>query len=422
VFVTAREVEQGRMTSEQLVRESLERATAREATLHAWAFLDPEQALQEARQRDKQAPVGPLHGIPIAIKDLSDTQTHPTSYGSSAYARHRPVMDAACVALARAAGAVILGKTATVEFGASRPCATTNPHNEKHTPGGSSAGSAAVVGDRQVLLATGTQTGGSIIRPAAFCGAVGFKPTFGSISPAGTKGYSWSLDTVGAFAACVDDVAVFFDVLRGARDVRLPAPLGSSPRIGVFWGPFVDRATRAATDAVEDVAARCSRAGAAVSQAEHPANFERSLDWQRTVSRYEMGRSLLPEQRSANSSELGSVLLHEIARGHQIENAVYVESKEGSTQLAGDVDALLARHDVLLTLATPGEAPRGLSTTGDATFCLSWSLLGLPCLAIPVARGPSGLPLSIQLVGARYRDRTLLEIGSWIEQLVPSSF
>jgi Asp-tRNA(Asn)/Glu-tRNA(Gln) amidotransferase A subunit family amidase len=412
-----RGIRSGQWTSEQVVRASLERAMAREEELHAWACLGVEEAIEEARQRDRQPARGLLHGLPIGIKDLSDTQALPTTYGSPAYAGHRPFMDAACVALACAAGAVILGKTATVEFGATRPCGTTNPHNKLHTPGGSSAGSAAAVADGQILLATGTQTGGSIIRPAAFCGAVGFKPTFGSLSPVGTKGYSWSLDTVGAFATCVADVALFFDVLRG-RDESAPLSYaGPAPRIGFFPGPFADRADSAAAAVLDQVAARCSRAGATVRSLGCPVGFEQSLGWHRTISRYEMGRSLLPERCSAQAEELGPTLLSEIERGRHVDDESYLLAKACGLDLALTVEALMADHDVLLTLATPGEAPYGLESTGDATFNLSWSLIGLPCISLPIARGPLGLPLSIQLVGARHGDRQLLEAAHWIERI-----
>lgn len=355
-------IESGRWTSEQLVRASLEKAAAREDELHAWACLSIDEALAQARQLDRQPCKGLLHGIPIGVKDLSDTAALPTTYGSPAYAGHRPVMDAACVALARAAGAVILGKTATVEFGATRPCSTTNPHNIQHTPGGSSSGSAAAVADGQVLLATGTQTGGSIIRPAAFCGVVGFKPGFGAISPAGTKGYAWSLDTVGAFATCVADIALFFDVLRGARASQPLLAQSRAPRIGVFLGPFADRAERAAIDAIERVAASCSKAGASVRSVRSPPDFEHSLEWHRCISRYEMGHSLAPEQHSDAAEKLGSVLHQEIERGQQVEERMYREAKVRRLELSARFDTLMTQHDVLLTLATPGEAPAGLKT------------------------------------------------------------
>jgi Asp-tRNA(Asn)/Glu-tRNA(Gln) amidotransferase A subunit family amidase len=416
VLACVRGIESGRWTSEQLVRASIEKAIAREHELHAWACLGIDEALAQARQADRQPCKGLLHGIPIGIKDLSDTATLPTAYGSPAYAENRPIMDAACVALARTAGAVILGKTATVEFGATRPCNTTNPHNIQHTPGGSSSGSAAAVADGQVLLATGTQTGGSIIRPAAFCGVVGFKPGFGAISPAGTKGYSWSLDTVGAFATCVADVALFFDVLRGARTSQLLPTLSIAPRIGVFLGPFADRAESAAIEAIEYVAASCNKAGASVRDVRSPTAFEQTLEWHRCISRYEMGRSLMPEQQSDNAVKLGSVLHQEIERGQQVDERMYREAKVCRLELSAIFDTLMTQNDVLLTLATPGEAPRGLENTGDATFNLSWSLLGLPCLSLPVAFGSSGLPLSVQLVGTRHDDRALLEAANWIEK------
>lgn len=418
VLECVRGIESGRWTAEQLVRASLERACAREHELHAWAYLGIDEALAQARQLDRSPCKGLLHGIPIGVKDLSDTATLPTSYGSPAYAGHRPVMDAACVALARTAGAVILGKTATVEFGATRPCATTNPHDLQHTPGGSSSGSAAAVADGQVLLATGTQTGGSIIRPAAFCGVVGFKPGLGAISPAGTKGYAWSLDTVGALATCVADVALFFDALRGARASQpLPAH-GNAPRIGVFLGPFAGQASHAAIQAIDHVAARCCKAGASVRCVPPQPGFEHSLDWHRCISRYEMGRSLVPEQHSSSAAQLGSVLHQEIERGQHVDEQHYQHAQAGRLELSSRFDTLMTRFDVLLTFATPGEAPRGLASTGDATFNLSWSLLGLPCLSLPVAFGPSGLPLAVQLIGPRLGDRRLLEAAHWIENTV----
>lgn len=414
----AHRIDSGKLSSEQLVRTRLAHAQEREDALHAWAWLASDEALSEARACDGGPRRGILHGVPIGIKDLSDTATLPTSYGSPAYAGHRPVMDSACVALARSAGAVILGKTATVEFGATRPCATTHPQNPLHTPGGSSAGSAAVVADGQVPLATGTQTGGSIIRPAAFCGVVGFKPSFASISTAGTKGYAWSLDTVGLLAQSADDAALFFDALCGATESKPLPDAIAAPHIGVFPGPFVDRAQPAALDLLERVVTACSRAGARINTTAWPAGFEHSLDWHRTVSRYELGRSLMPERR-AFDVRLGQILLQEIEQGWNVGQDSYFGAKACAAKLGRQVDALLATRDVLLTLATAGEAPKGLHATGDASFNLTWSLLGLPCLSLPLGCGPGGLPLSVQLVGARQSDRKLLCIGHWIQRLFP---
>ncbi|SEG81768.1 amidase [Bosea lathyri] len=414
----ARSIREGRATAEAVVSKSLERAAASEAVLQAWHAFEPELALEQARRLDRQPAKGLLHGVPIAIKDLSDTSDLPTAYGSPVYRDHRPAMDAACVAALRAAGAVVLGKTATVEFGASRPCATTNPHNPLHTPGGSSAGSAAVVADGQVSLSTGTQTGGSIIRPAAFCGVVGFKPTFGSIAVAGTKSYAWSLDTVGGFANSVADVSLLFEAMSGHERSRFDESDCRPPRIGIFLGPFADVAAPSTVDALMRVAAACSRAGATVREIDAPAIFRHTLEWQRAISRYEMGRSLLPETRAFSPEELGEVLLAEIRAGQAVPETSYIAAKAGASRLATELQSLFADTDLLLALSTPGEAPFGLASTGDATFCLGWSLLGLPTLNLPAGTGPQNLPLGVQLVGPRYGDECLLRFAAWVERVV----
>lgn len=413
----ARAIRLGHVTCEHMVRASLERAAAAEPTMHAWHSLDPETAIGEARRRDRERPSGPLHGVPVAIKDLSDTADFPTCYGSPAYRGHRPKVDAACVAALRAAGAVILGKAATVEFGASRPCETTNPHNRAHTPGGSSAGSAAVVADLQVPLATGTQTGGSIIRPAAFCGVVGFKPTFGALSLAGTKSYAWSLDTMGGFARDVADMALLYAALRGGEPVR-ERHERRAPRIGIFRGPFDEIATAAAVEARTRVASACDRKGARVREIAAPAAFAGSLAWQRTISRYEMGRSLLPEVQRFPEQVLGPELCRDILAGREIPEDEYEGAKASGRLLARQMEVVAADIDVLLTFSTPGEAPHGLASTGDATFCLSWSLLGMPALNLPAGTGPQGLPVGVQLVALPNRDQQLLHVAAWVEDVI----
>src|SRR5205085_4605641 len=222
----AQEIASGRLTAEALASACLDRIAAREAVVGAWHYLDSEQALAEARQRDREPPRGPLHGIPIAVKDLIDTVDMPTTYGSPIYEGHRPAADAACVALARAAGAVVLGKTVTTEFACFSAGKTAKPHNPAHTPGGSSSGSAAAVGDGMVRLAFGSQTAGSTIRPAAYCGCVGYKPSFGLIPRAGVKALADSLDTIGVMARTVDDAAFFTGIIAerpALRAVRMPA-------------------------------------------------------------------------------------------------------------------------------------------------------------------------------------------------------
>ncbi|KQV93511.1 MULTISPECIES: amidase [unclassified Streptomyces] len=413
----ARLIASGRLTSEQLVRSYLRRAKQRENDLRAWSHLAELEAVAESRQRDRETPKGLLHGVPVGIKDLSDTADMPTGYGSAAYAGHRPPADAACVALARSAGAVILGKTSTTEFGGSEPTPTRNPHNPAHTPGGSSSGSAAAVADGQVPLATGTQTGGSVIRPASFCGVVGFKPSFGSISLYGTRSPSWSLDTLGLFAADIDDVALFFAALRGEQTLAERPPPQHRPTVGVFLGPYADRAELWAIEALETVAELCSALGCRVANLTAPAGFDRSLDWQRTISRFETSRSLTFEWTTKRHS-LGAPLKADIRQGLPIAFSEYEQAKTESSKLAAAVHERFTGYDLVLTLAATGEAPLGLRSTGDAAFNRSWTLLGLPCLALPAALGPHGLPLAVQAIGARHRDDELLAHASWLQYMI----
>src|SRR3954453_15767712 len=236
----AREIAAGQLRAEALMTACLERIAAREPEIGAWQYLDPEAALEAARRCDASAPSGPLHGIPIAVKDLIDTADMPTGYGSGIYARHRPGSDAACVALARAAGAIVMGKTVTTEFACFMPGKTANPRNPQHTPGGSSSGSAAAVADLMAPLAFGTQTAGSVIRPAAFCGIVGYKPSFGTIPRAGVKMLCDSLDTIGTMARNVADAAFFAGVIAGRPELRDVAPSEAPPLFGLYRTPMWD--------------------------------------------------------------------------------------------------------------------------------------------------------------------------------------
>ncbi|HVB16740.1 MAG TPA: amidase, partial [Stellaceae bacterium] len=236
----AQQIAAGRLSAEALALSCLDHIAAREPVVGAWHYLDREAALAAARHCDNSEPSGPLHGVPIAVKDLLDTADMPTGYGSVIYEGHRPAADAACVALARAAGAVVVGKTVTTEFACFTPGKTANPHNPTHTPGGSSSGSAAAVADFMVPLAFGTQTAGSIIRPASFCGVVGYKPSFGLIARAGAKMLADSLDTVGMMARDVADAAFFAGVLSGRRALRELAMPAAPPRFGLYRTPMWD--------------------------------------------------------------------------------------------------------------------------------------------------------------------------------------
>src|SRR6266446_4577339 len=300
----------GTITSEALVTACLERITAREERVGAWEYLDPEQARTQARARDRSPAQGPLHGVPLGIKDLIDTSDMPTCYGSPIYAGYRPAWDAASVALLRAAGAVILGKTVTTEFAMFTPGKTANPHNVAHTPGGSSSGSAAAVADMMVPLALGTQTAGSIISPASFCGVVGYKPTHGQFPVAGIKALSQTLDTLGGFARSVADFALLRAVLVGGP-VQLPA-LERTPRLGLCRTPQWPHATAATREALETAGRQLAAAGAKVRDLELPAEFEHLVAAQETIQTHEEARCCAYEL-TMHREQLSSKLLELLA-------------------------------------------------------------------------------------------------------------
>jgi len=269
----ARKLATREISAVALLEDCLARIAAREPVVHAWTFLDPEAARRRARELDAQGPAGLLHGIPIAVKDLFDTCAMPSSYGSPIYADHRPAADASSVALARAAGAIVVGKTVTTEFATFHPGPTCNPHNPLHTPGGSSSGSAAAVADWMVPLAFGTQTAGSIVRPAAYCGVVGYKPTFGTVNRVGVKMISDTLDTVGALARTVPDVALFVAALADRPELTIGRPLGRPPRVGVCRTHQWDRAHPETVTAFEDAARCLGKAGASLRDVVLPPQF-----------------------------------------------------------------------------------------------------------------------------------------------------
>ena len=401
------------VTSEELVRACLERATKREPELHAWAHLDPTSAIEEARLRDAQKALGPLHGVPVAVKDLFDVARMPASYGSPIYANNYPTVDALCVSQLRAAGTVILGKTETVEFAASKPTRTRNPRNLDHTPGGSSSGSAAAVADYQVPLALGTQTGGSIIRPAAFCGVVGFKPSFARLDLAGCKACAPSLDTIGFIARNVEDCHLIFAALANINTL-IPSGASYPPHVGLFIDPEGTEADATAHLAVEDAAEKLTSSGATLSIVESPPEFQRLRDAQRVIARFEMARSLAHEWNSKREL-LSDTIKEEIAEGLAYSHEDYLEAQNRARAARNVFTALFSDLDFLLTIATTGEAPRGLNTTGRAFFNSPWTLLGNPAICLPFGTGPAGLPTAIQLVGRFGEDEQLLRSASWVE-------
>jgi Asp-tRNA(Asn)/Glu-tRNA(Gln) amidotransferase A subunit family amidase len=401
----------GELTAEDLTRACLEQARAG-AAIKAWAWLDPEQALAQARAVDRAGRKGRLAGVPVGIKDIIDTVDMPTEHGSPIYRGNRPFADAACVALIRAASGVILGKTVTTEFANRHPGATVHPHNAEHTPGGSSSGSAAAVADFQVPLALGTQTGGSTIRPAAFCGVIGYKPSFGEFSRVGVKMQCHNLDTLGIICRSLEDVALLRGVLL-AREPRRVDRESAAPRIGFCRTPAWEHADGDTHALLEHTAAVLAAAGATVQDvALTPSDI---LDHHRRIFEFEAARNYAYEYE-VHGEKLSEALRDGLlARGRALPLPAYVEAIETSEAFRRNLDDVFAEVDVLLAPSAMGEAPQGLDSTGDARFNAIWTLAWTPCVTLPAGNGRKGLPLGIQLVGPRFRDEVLLDAAAWVE-------
>ena len=406
------------MTSEKLVEACLERIAARDGELAAWVHVNADASLAQARALDKQPAQGPLHGVPVGIKDIIDTADMPTEHGSPIYRGNRPRADASAVALLRRAGCVILGKTATAEFANLHPPATRNPHNLAHTPGGSSSGSAAAVADRMVPLALGTQTGGSMIRPAAFCGVVGLKPSFGSINRTGVKPVSDSLDTLGIFSNTVEDAALALNLLSGRRMPDFSAK--ALPRIGFARTSRWKDADSATHDALEAAAGRLAAAGAQVKEATLPAAAEALFDAQGLIMDFEAARALAWEQANHRDA-ISATLRQRLERGAAVSREQYDGARRTARDARRQFVDLMCGFDLLLTPSAKGEAPKGLASTGDSLFNRIWTLLGVPCITLPWGSGPHGLPLGIQFVGAFDQDTALLANAQWVTSQLPGT-
>jgi len=408
------QIDAGTLTAEAVIRAHLERIDKRDADVLAWTHLAREAALERARLLDRGPRKGLLHGVPIGVKDIIDSYDQPTGYGSPAYETHQPLADAATIALARDAGAILLGKTVTTEFANRHPGKTRNPHNPAHTPGGSSSGSAAAVADWQVVLATGTQTGGSVIRPAAFCGVFGYKPSFGHFPVAGMKANTEWLDTIGAYARSLDDIALFRAALM-AIPHRPIATLDTPPRIAVCFTPHKDELQPEGLAAIEVAAAKLAKAGAKVSEYAMPQEMVTMREGQRTLSAFEGPRAAADEARRFYDLLSKSFQEDKLAAGAKIDYATWVAARKLGERGRAAVDATFSDIDVILTAPAPGEAPLGLQRTGNATFNLLWTYLWMPCVTLPYTRGPAGLPVGIQLVGRQHEDATLLDIAGWVK-------
>ncbi|MFL9913340.1 amidase [Paraburkholderia sp. RL17-337-BIB-A] len=413
---TAALIERGELRPSDLMRACLDRIAERDGEVHAFVNLDPDGAMRQARILDTAPRKGLLHGLPLAVKDLMDTADFPTEYGSDLYKEHRPRSDAAVVALCRREGAVVPGKTVTTEFAYFHPGPTRNPLNLGHTPGGSSSGSAAAVADLMVPLALGTQTAGSIIRPAAYCGIVGYKPTWGRVPRAGIKSLSETLDTVGGFARTVRDVALLGAVLTG--DTRLNGEFQpASPRIGLCptseWAHVSADVQRAWAEAVRVLAPQAAH----MSDAVFPPDLPDLVALQKAIMAFEMSRALAYEL-TTNKARLSAALQELLVNGTEISGATHVQNQRATASAQARVDALFDDFDVLLTPSAAGEAPAGIDATGDPLFCRAWTLLGLPCVHIPFAHGSQNLPIGLQLVGRWGDDHKLLAIAEWISKRI----
>jgi Asp-tRNA(Asn)/Glu-tRNA(Gln) amidotransferase A subunit family amidase len=403
------------LTSEAMsaVTRALRTIDAWEPVVYAFAYLDPARAEREASAADTNG--GPLVGVTLGVKDIFATADQPTEYGSSIYAGFQPRADAAVVAQLRAAGAVAMGKTVTTEFAVLHPGPTTNPHRVTHTPGGSSSGSAAAVACGMVDVALGTQTAGSVIRPASYCGVFGFKPTFARVTIAGVKLVAPSLDTVGWFARNVALLDQVHAVLTGCATAL---PLARPARIACVRTDQWDHADADAQLAFDNAIAHARHAGAEVIERDLTPSLMGLADAHPTLMSYELVRSLAWEQQE-HADELSSDLLEILEMGRAVTSEARDEVRRRAAAGRAQVDDLLGDCDAVLTPAATGEAPVGLHSTGPPRFQRMWTLLGVPAVSVPGLTGTSGLPVGVQLIGRHDDDASLLAVAAWLADALP---
>lgn len=402
----------GRFTAEAVTEACLQRIAARDDVLRAWAHLDAEGARARAQQLDRGAVQGPLHGVPVGIKDVFDTHDMPTAMGSPIYAGHRPANDASVVAMLRAAGAVILGKTVTAEFAGMFPGKTVNPHDPTRTPGGSSSGSAAAVADSMVPVALGTQTGGSVLRPASFCGVTGFKPNFGAISRVGLKIAAESLDTVGILARSVDDAALLTDVFTG-QALAAGGEIAHAPAIGLCRTFLWETAAPETVAAVEGARVRLEEAGARLTEVAMPEAFAGLADARDTINAYERAHAMAFEWHH-HREQISDRLAATLTQGFATPYDAYMGAIQFAEGLRAGLDELFGPNDALLVPCVPGAAPVGLESTGDPAFQGLWTILHVPTISLPTHWTDDGLPVGIQLVGRPRDDHGLLAVARWV--------
>ena len=421
-------LENGEFSAEDLTQACLTRITEREGTVRAWAYLNEEFALKHARALDLSLnsgePLGHLHGVPVGIKDIIDTNDMPTECGSEFYKGRQPLEDSAVVTLLRRAGAIILGKTVTTEMALSSPGETTNPHDPKRTPGGSSSGSAAAVGDCMVPLAVGSQTGGSVIRPASFCGIFGYKPTFGSISRRGMSLLARRLDHVGVYGRSVDDLALIGDTLMtydpadwdmlkfpGQNLVsELNKKISTSPRIAFVRGPVWEQADDDMVAAIESLV---KDLGKGIQDVELEGLFSNIVECHITIMNANLA-AYLGKRVLEFPEKFRTKTIQRVENGRNITAENYIQALNLAEAQANAMDCLFDHYDVLFTPAAPGQAPIGLESTGKAIFNGMWTLMGHPTVSVPILIGKEGMPIGLQIVGRRGNDAMVMRVAKWL--------
>lgn len=418
----AARIRAGSLPPTALLEAILARIDAVEPALHAWVAIDRAGALARARELTEQARRGdvrgPLHGIPVGIKDIIHVAGMVTTTGAGDFAHERPTRDAVSVARLRRAGAIILGKTTTTEFAYLDPTDTRNPWNLEHTPGGSSAGSAAAVGARMIPLALGSQTIGSTLRPAAYCGIVGFKPSHGGIDLDGVHPLAPSLDHVGIFCRSVDDARLAFTVL--SKDPVAEAGIPKAPgaqRIGLIDGAFSARADAETRTNLAAVAAALARAGSQVAEVELPPSYLDVTDAMTLILEVEAAR-VHEAKFAVHGAHYRPKIQSLLERGRRRGEREYARALELRRQFQTDMRPLPGTVDVLMMPTTPAPAPRGLDSTGDPSFCAPWSFAGMPAISVPSGLSRDGLPLAVQLIAEAGAESKLLAVARWVEQVI----
>jgi Asp-tRNA(Asn)/Glu-tRNA(Gln) amidotransferase A subunit family amidase len=426
----AEEIREGRITSAELVADCLKRYADIDDKVQAWAFLDPAHAIKQAEAADEHRrhgrPLGPLHGVPVGIKDIFDTGDMPTEFGSPIWAGRTPRQDATAVAMLRAAGAVIMGKTVTTEYAYFSPGKTRNPHDAERTPGGSSSGSAAAVAAGVVPGAIGSQTNGSVIRPASYCGVVGFKPSHGLIPRSGALLLSRTLDHVGVFARSIADAALLAETMVGFDNEDPDThPTARPPlsKTAIAKPPLPPRLAFAKTPAwqfaepvtVAAFAELVDALGENVAEIELGSSFDSGIPHHNLVMDVEMAQNFHRDYEQS-AAALSPVLRELIERGRNHKAIDYARAVAGARALRESLDATFDEFDAIVTPAAPGEAPRGLDRTGNPVFCTLWTYLGLPAVTLPLLASESGMPIGVQLVGRHGNDGRLLRTANWLAQ------